>query len=139
MKYEERLTQWVGDGASLILDNPRNVEEAKAQLQDKFKMACIKLAELEDRIERGELVSTVQSEQNEQEIAFFAKHDVEVCKEVVKECLQVLRDTRVACIYDDYLWGWNKGIDQAIEQLAKEYCIPTRKWQRNSKRHRRKT
>lgn len=56
MKYEERLTQWVADGASLILDNPRNVEEAKAQLQDKFKLACIKLAELEDKIERGELV-----------------------------------------------------------------------------------
>lgn len=32
MKYEERLTQWAGDGASLILDNPRNVEEAKEQL-----------------------------------------------------------------------------------------------------------
>lgn len=55
MKYE-RLTQWVDDGASLILDNPRNVEEAKEQLQDKFKLACIKLATLEDKIERGELV-----------------------------------------------------------------------------------
>ena len=55
MKYE-RMTQWVGDGASLILDNPRNVEEAKEQLQDKFKLACIKLATLEDKIERGELV-----------------------------------------------------------------------------------
>lgn len=60
MKYE-RLTQWVGDGASLILDNPRNVEEAKEQLQDKFKLACIKLATLEDKIERGELVE-VQKE-----------------------------------------------------------------------------
>lgn len=60
MKYE-RLTQWVGDGASLILDNPRNVEEAKEQLQDKFKLACIKLATLEDKIERGELAE-VQKE-----------------------------------------------------------------------------
>lgn len=60
MKYE-RLTQWVGDGASLILDNPRNVEEAKEQLQDKFKMACIKLATLEDKIERGELVERSES------------------------------------------------------------------------------
>ena len=85
MKYEERLTQWVGDGASLILDNPRNVEEAKEQLQDKFKLACIKLAELEDRIERGELVSTVQDEQSEQEIAFFVKHNAEVRKQAVKE------------------------------------------------------
>lgn len=84
-----------------------------------------RLAKLEDKIEAGELISTVRNKQNEQEIAFFAKHDVEVCKEVVKECLQVLCDTRVACIYDDYLWGWNKGIDQAIERLAKKYCIDT--------------
>lgn len=55
MKYE-RMTQWVSDGASLILDNPRNVEEAKEQLKDKFKLACIKLATLEDKIESGELV-----------------------------------------------------------------------------------
>ena len=82
-----------------------------------------RLAELEDEIEAGELISTVRNKQNEQEIAFFAKHDVKVCEEVVKECLQVLRDIRIARIYDDYQWGWNKGIDEAIEQLAKKYCI----------------
>lgn len=82
-----------------------------------------RLAKLEDKIEAGELISTVQNKQNEQEIAFFAKHDVKVCKEVVKECLQVLRDMRIACVYDDYSWGWNKGIDRAIEQLAKKYYI----------------
>ena len=82
-----------------------------------------RLAKLEDKIEAGKLISTVQNEQGEQEIEFFVKHNAEVRKEVVKECLQVLRDTRIACIYDDYSWGWNKGIDQAIEQLAKIYCI----------------
>lgn len=55
MKHE-RLTQWVNDGASLILDNPKNIEEAREQLQDKFKLACIKLATFEDKIEAGELV-----------------------------------------------------------------------------------
>ena len=40
----------------------------------------------------------------EQDIMFFIKHDIEVCKAVVKECLQVLRDIRVAHIYDDYEW-----------------------------------
>ena len=82
-----------------------------------------RLAKLEDKIEAGELISTVQNKQNEQEIAFFAKHDVKVCKEVVKECLQVLRDTRVTHIYDDYEWGWNSGIDRAIERLTEKYDI----------------
>lgn len=82
-----------------------------------------RLVQLEDKIEAGELISTIRNKQNEQEIKFFAKHDVKICKEVVKECLQVLRDMRIPRIYDDYQWGWNKGIDRAIEQLAKKYCI----------------
>lgn len=82
-----------------------------------------RLAELEDKIENGELVSTVQSERGEQKTAFFLKHDVKVCEEVVKECLQVLRDTRVTHIYDDYEWGWNSGIDRAIERLTEKYDI----------------
>lgn len=97
------MSMWTNDGESLKVYN--------------------RLAKLENKIEKGELISTVQNKQNEQEIAFFAKHDVEVCKEVVKECLQILRDIRIACICDDYQWGWNKGIDQAIEQLTKMYCI----------------
>lgn len=83
-----------------------------------------RLVELENKIEAGELISTIQDEQSEQEIKFFAKHDVKVCKEVVKECLQVLRDMRVVLgIYDDYLLGWNDGINEAIDRLAKKYCI----------------
>ena len=54
MKYE-RLTQWTKNGASLILDNPQNAEEARAQLMEAFKLACNKLAELEDKIEQGTL------------------------------------------------------------------------------------
>lgn len=82
-----------------------------------------RLVALEDKIENGELISTVQDEQSEQETAFFAKHDVKVCGEVVKECLQVLRDTRIARICDDYSWGWDSGIDQAIERLIERYNI----------------
>lgn len=55
MKYE-RLTQWTENGASLILDNPQNAEEARAQLMEKFKFACNKLADLEDKIEQGTLI-----------------------------------------------------------------------------------
>lgn len=52
MEYT-RFTQWTENGASLILDNPQNAEEARMQLMEKFKLACNKLAELEDKIEQG--------------------------------------------------------------------------------------
>lgn len=82
-----------------------------------------RLAELEDKIESGELISTVQDERGEQETAFFLKHDAKVCKEVVKECLQILRDMRLFCIHGYYSSGWNECIDTAIEQLTDRYSI----------------
>lgn len=112
MKYEritERretpltMSMWAGDSGSLKVYN--------------------RLAKLEDKIGNGELISTVQDERGEQETAFFAKHDVEVCKEVVKECLQVLRDIRLVYMYDDYSFGWDNGINQAIAQLTEKYNI----------------
>lgn len=112
MKYERLTTRretplvmsmWPGDSESLKVYN--------------------RLAKLEDKIEAGELISTVQDEQSEQEIKFFAEHNAVVRKEVVKECLQVLRDMRIACIYDEYSWGWDNGIDKAIERLTKKYYI----------------
>lgn len=54
-----------------------------------------RLVELEDKIERGELISTVQEEQSEQEIAFFVKHNAEVRKQAVKEFAE-----QVALAYD---------------------------------------
>lgn len=131
------MSMWAGDSESLKVYNH--------------------LSELEDKIERGELVDRNEyldrlmetkyiSGMTNKELEFFAKHnarvrenaeaeiarltakmvtrDVEVCKEVVKKCLQVLRDMRTVYKYDDdYSRGWNKGIDQAIEQLAKKYYI----------------
>lgn len=47
--------------------------------------AYIRLHALEDKIERGELISTVQDERSEQEIAFFVEHDAEVRKQAVRE------------------------------------------------------
>lgn len=82
-----------------------------------------RLVQLEDKIESGELISTVQDEQSDQDILFFIKHDAKVCKEVIKECLQVLRDTGIPCIYDEYSWGWDNGIDEAIKRIAEKYDI----------------
>lgn len=97
------MSMWAGDSESLKVYN--------------------RLVQLEDKIENGELISTIRDEQSEQDIMFFIKYDAKVCEEVVKECLQVLRDTRIARICDDFSWGWDNGIDEAIEQLAKKYCI----------------
>ena len=52
----KRFTQWTENGASLKLDNPQNDEQARKQLMEKFKLACNRLAELEDKIENGTLV-----------------------------------------------------------------------------------
>ena len=52
------------------------------------------LAELEDKIERGELISTVQDERSEQEIAFFVKHNAEVRKQII----EIVLDTEITGI-----------------------------------------
>ena len=103
MKYEERLTQWVADEASLILDNPTTAEEARQQVMVRFKKACIKLAELEDKIEAGELVDRDEyigrlmaakdiSGMTDKELEFFAKHNAKVRKEAVKGVLLTMLD-----------------------------------------------
>lgn len=51
-----------------------------------------RLAALEDKIERGELISTVQNEQSEREIEFFAEHNAAVRKEAVKGVLLTMLD-----------------------------------------------
>lgn len=43
------------------------------------------IKEYKGKIENGELISTVQSEQGEQEIAYFVKHNAAVRKQAVKE------------------------------------------------------
>ena len=99
-----------------------------------------RLAELEDKIENGELIDRDEyldrlmaakdiSGMTDKELEFFAKHnarvrenaDIKVCEEVVKECLQVLRDMRTIYKYDEYAFGWNDAIDQAIERLTERY------------------
>lgn len=87
------MSMWAGDSKSLQLYN--------------------RLAELEDKIENGELIDRDE----------IVKHDMKVCKEVVRECLQVLRDTRKPYPRDDYACGWNIGIGTAIERLVERYDI----------------
>lgn len=66
------MSMWTSDGESLKVYN--------------------RLAKLENKIEDGELISTVQDEQSEQEIEFFVEHNSAVRKQAVKEFSEKLRD-----------------------------------------------
>lgn len=84
-----------------------------------------RLAELEDKIERGELISTVQSEQGEQEIAFFVKHNAEVRKDAVKECLRILRaiKSQLPRHFGTFWAGWSGAINAAIREISETYGV----------------
>ena len=55
MSCKERLTMHTPEGACLII-NANNEVDARQELHDKFKLACNKLAELEDKLENGTLI-----------------------------------------------------------------------------------
>lgn len=51
----KRLTMHTPDGACLII-NADNEQDARQELMEKFKEACNRLAELEDKLENGTLI-----------------------------------------------------------------------------------
>ena len=53
----ERLTKFNKTGWVLKLDEPQNEFEARQQLMSKFKLACKKLAQLEDIMEKYDIES----------------------------------------------------------------------------------
>ncbi len=55
MNCKERLTMHTPEGACLII-NANNETDARQELMEKFKLACNKLAELEDKLENGTLI-----------------------------------------------------------------------------------
>ena len=122
MKYEERLTQWVADGASLILDNPTTAEEARQQVMVQFKKACIKLAELEDKIERGELVKVPKGavvltpEERAEEMRLCNEER----KQAVREFAEKLRDKEFSAKIGSEWVAVVKSLD--IDELVKEMC-----------------
>lgn len=104
MKYEERLTQWAADGASLILDNPTTAEEARQQVMVQFKKACIKLAELEDKIERGELVlDGYCNEERKQAVKEIAEklRDKEFSVKIGSEWVAVVKSRDIVTIVEE--------------------------------------
>ena len=109
MKKEKRLTEWVGENASLILDSPRTEEEARRQVVEQFKKACNKLAVLEDKIEAGTLV----------EVPWCAVvHAPE--ERAVREFAEKLRDKEFSAKIGSEWVAVVKSWD--IDELAKEVC-----------------
>lgn len=80
-----------------------------------------RLVVLENKIENGELISTVQSEQGEQEVAYFAKHNAEVRKQAVKEFAEICKEKF------SYAGGTKPFrlyvcSEQGIDEIVKEVC-----------------
>lgn len=108
MKDHKRLTErretpltmsmWAGDSKSLKIYN--------------------RLAELEDKIERGELISTVQDEQSEQEITFFVKHNAEERKQAVIEFAERVK----MAFYYEFDELIPSIMADRIDELVKEVC-----------------
>ena len=95
MKDYKRLTD------REIAEMLRNTE-GESWDSDNIEAQCyIRLAELENKIEDGELISIVQSEQDEQEIAFFVKHNAEVRKQAVIEFAVRLKKKADSYNYDE--------------------------------------
>ena len=114
MKYD-RLTD------RKIAEMLRNTE-GESWDSDNLEAQCyIRLAELENKIEDGELISTVQSEQGEQEIAYFVKHNAAVRKQAVIEFAVMLKKKADSYNYDENY------IDRSvmytdIDDLVTEVC-----------------
>ena len=79
MKYK-RMTEYGSNGKAFYADLKHDTIRVGTAID--------RLAELEDKIASGELISTVQDEQSEQEIAFFVKHNAEVRKQAVREFVE---------------------------------------------------
>lgn len=78
MKYK-RLTKRISDGEEAFL------------FHSSLHEAIERLAKLEDKIERGELISVLQEEQNEREIEFFCKHNDYVRHTILLQFFEDLR------------------------------------------------
>lgn len=75
---------------------------------------------LKSKIENGELISTIQSEQGEQEIAYFVKHNAAVRKQAVKEFADKVRDKEFSAKIGVEWFAVVKSLD--IEEIVKEVC-----------------
>lgn len=123
MKYE-RLTERDKHGnADLIDADLLDVYDCVSFNRAYFEIieAIQRLAELEDKIERGELISTVQAEQGDQEIAFFVAHNAAVRKQAVKEFAEICKE-EFLCAGGAKPFRLYVCSEQDIDELVEEVC-----------------
>lgn len=111
MKYEritERretplvMSMWPGDSESLKVYN--------------------RLVELENKIENGELISTVQDEQSKQEIEFFVEHNAAVRKQAVEEFAEKLKRRHFFMMTTYMKNPIYQCTEEELDRLVKEVC-----------------
>ena len=83
-----------------------------------YSMAVKRLGELEDKIERGELIST--KETGDTEIEFFVKHNDRVRKFALKNFAKVLKEKEQSVKIAN---EWKAVVtDEDIDEFVKEVC-----------------
>lgn len=83
--------------------NGCNRKQGSCDNYDRFNEMYNRLAELEDKIENGELIFTMQNEQGNKEIEFFVKHNAEIRKETAREILKTIRDISICPVTTGYV------------------------------------
>lgn len=84
MTCKERLTMHTPEGACLII-NTNNETDAQQELMEKFKLACNKLAELEDKLENGTMIDLPCKIGDT--VYFVLKNILEITKGKIKEII----------------------------------------------------
>lgn len=117
MKYERLTSTYTTEDGEKISAyiNPRTYAVYVSE-------TIFRLAELENKIERGELISTVQAEQGDQEVAFFVAHNAAVRQQAVKEFADKII-TSSTTVYDPLrCTEFIKLPMERYEKLLKEVC-----------------
>lgn len=84
MNEYKRLSYYLDEKCTML---------AMPQRKERIKLYVERLAELEDKIERGELIFTMQNEQGNKEIEFFVKHNAKVRKATAREIFNLLHES----------------------------------------------
>lgn len=115
MKDYKRLTEWVTN---------KITKKPVARLKDKNSepvTAFNRLADIEDKIESGELIST--KETGDTEIEFFCKHNDTVRKDTAQRALVKVAKAINAIPWSNVDYEKSLGLLGAVEDIAKEYGV----------------
>lgn len=119
MKDYKRLTKRCGDIVNYAKPLQSNFIGAIYEEQkERDSEIMSRLAELEDKIERGELIST--KETGDTEIEFFVKHNDRVRKFALKNFAKVLKEKEQSVKIGN---EWKAVVtDEDIDEFVKEVC-----------------